>query len=678
MRMTADLEHPSRIHDFRDPVVGDVLKVVTAFPPARGVARDLDYVDFEVLRSVHGLVIKGNNEALDVAIADTQAVLSAKQGLSLSVVANAMIRDAGGDPALRASYLDLVTGRREDPAALVERREELLDRAAQSEGRARDLARLDLAQFHIANQFAYEAIGVLRVLDAGLTSEDLRKKVSLFRGIADTLASRPADALAILSTDTFNDDIDALLWRSMAKAEAHDFVGAREDALASEPVLDAYPTWIRQRFLLDAVQSAIETSDLATAGRLLELIEFAKLDPEQIASYRLLQARIAEAQERDDEALDGYGQVIAADFRPTRAEAVYRTLLILDRTGKIDLPKATDTLAAEAMMWRGNPLEAEMQALLAKLYFRRKEYRQGFDTVRDAASTHPESRATIALLETAQSGFTDLFLNGRADELDPVVALALYYDFQQLTPPGTRGDEMVRNLARRLVKVDLLAQAADLLEYQIDTRLKGVAQAQIAADLAIIRIANRDPEGALRVLNRTRLAGLSPLLDRQRRILEARALIDAGREALALDLLGRLNGREIDMLRVEAYWQAKNYAAAGELIEVSLSPASHPDPLTQPERMQVVKSAVAFVLANDRLALSRVRSKFSDQLAKTAEWGMFDFVTRDLLPSSIEFKKVAQEVSGLDTLDAFLDAYRATYAAGDPMTPARAAPLGEA
>ena len=102
---------------------------------------------------------------------------------------------------------------------------------------------------------------------------------------------------------------------------------------------------------------------------------------------------------------------------------------------------------------------------------------------------------------------------------------------------------MIRNLARRLVKVDLLTQAADLLEYQIDSRLNGVAQAQIAADLAVIRIADRNPEGALRVLNKTRLADLSPQLERQRRILEARALIDAGREELALDLISQAQGQ---------------------------------------------------------------------------------------------------------------------------------------
>src|SRR5690606_28358808 len=56
--MGADLPRPATVHQFRDPVVGDVLSVVTAFPPARGVVRNLEYVDFEALRSVHGLVVR--------------------------------------------------------------------------------------------------------------------------------------------------------------------------------------------------------------------------------------------------------------------------------------------------------------------------------------------------------------------------------------------------------------------------------------------------------------------------------------------------------------------------------------------------------------------------------------------------------------------------------------------
>ena len=122
-------------------------------------------------------------------------------------------------------------------------------------------------------------------------------------------------------------------------------------------------------------------------------------------------------------------------------------------------------MSAESLLWRGNPLEADMQKLLAELYFRNGDYRLGFETVKQAVANYPESPPINSLRDEAQAMFGELFLNGVADSLAPVDALGLYYDFRQLTPPGARGDEMIRNLARRLVRVDLLTQAAELLEY---------------------------------------------------------------------------------------------------------------------------------------------------------------------------------------------------------------------
>ena len=57
------------------------------------------------------------------------------------------------------------------------------------------------------------------------------------------------------------------------------------------------------------------------------------------------------------------------------------------------------------------------------------------------------------------STFDSLFLAGKGDALPAIDALALFYDFRELTPIGRRGDEMIRRLADRLVSVDLLYQA---------------------------------------------------------------------------------------------------------------------------------------------------------------------------------------------------------------------------
>jgi len=660
--MAADIEHPGKMHVLRDPIVGDTLRVVTVMPPARGLVRDLHYVDFAALKSAHGLVIEPHNANLDVQVEDAGVLITAREGLTLSAVESSRVLDAGDAAEFRASYLDLGVMHEDDPQAMQAREQEIMSRASAAEGRLRDSARLDLAQFYLANQLSYEAIGVLGVLDKDLAGEDLRKKVQLSRAIADTMAARPIDALKILNTGSFSDESDALMWRAMARSDGGDFKGARLDSISAEGVFPSYPLWVRNKFLFAALRAAVETKDEPLALRLIGKLEYPKLDPEEVSLYQLMQGRIAELETHDQEALDAYGQVIAADVRPTRAEAVYRTLLLLRKAGKIDLQKATSTLAAEVLLWRGGKLEAEMDKLLAELYFANKNYRDGFDTVRQSAATFPQSEPISELIGEAQKTFEQLYLNGGADMRSDLDALSLYYDFRQLTPPGTRGDEMIRNLARRLVKVDLLPQAADLLEYQIKSRLDGIAKAQVAADLAMIRIADRDPEAALRAINDTRIADLPPQLERQRRILEARALIDSGRQDLAIDLISRLQGRDADMLRVDGYWKSKNYGRAADLLEVMYSPNDAAPQMTQQSRLNVVKAAVGYVLSGDTFGISRLRSKFSAQLANSAEWPLFDYVTQEVAPASPEFKKVAQQIAGLDSLDAFLTSYRELYA----------------
>jgi hypothetical protein len=667
--MTADIQNPGKVHVLRDPIVGDTLRVVTVLPPARGIARDLRYVDFAALKSAHGLVIEPHNTSLDVSVEEAGVLITAGGGLTLSAVEASRVLDAGNAPEFRDSYIDLEVWREDDPAQLKAREHEIMAAAASTEGRLRDVARLELAQFYVANQLSYEALGVLDVLGKELANEDLRKKLRLSRAIADTLAGRPADALSVLNGGTFGEEADALMWRTVARSDGGDFKGARLDAISAEGVFPSYPLWVRNQFLFAALRAAVETRDTPLALRLIGKLEFPKLVPEEVSMYQLMQGRIAELENHVQEALDTYGQVIAADVRPARAEAVYRTLLLLQKDGRIDLKKATDTLAAEALLWRGGKLEADMDKLLAELYFANGNYRDGFETVQEAAALFPDSQPISDLVGDAQKTFEHLYLNGGADVLGDLEALSLYYDYRQLTPPGTRGDEMIRNLARRLVKVDLLAQAGDLLEYQIESRLDGIAKAQVAADLAMIRLANRDPVGALRAINDTRVAELPPQLERQRRVLEARALIDSGRQDLAVDLISRLEGRDADLLRVDGYWKARNYGRAADLIEVMYSPEDGAPQMTQASRLNVVKAAVGYVLAGDKLGVSRLRSKFSGQMANSAEWALFDYVTQEVAPTSPEFKKVAQQVATIDSLDAFLASYRDIYASQDSVVP---------
>lgn len=667
--MTANIVRPGRVHVFQDPLVGDTLDVVTAYPPARGITRSLDYVDFTALQSVHGLVIRPKSDTLEVTLENALAVITTDDGLEVSSTDTLRQDLASSVPTQRENFIDLDPLLQNDPALLGKQRDELEAAAAGSDGRARDAARLDLANFFIANGLSYEALGVLRVVGEGMRDEKMLNKVHMSQAVANIAGGRPKDALALLNGSNFDQDIDAMFWRAIARAQTGDFPGARADATQAYSIADSYPSWAREMFLLAGARAAIEEHYGDQARQILGDVAFAALDEDQVAEFTLLTGRVAEEAEQFDTALDTYGQVIASEVRPSRAEAVYRTLGILDKQKRLDVVRGAQTLAAEALLWRGDALEAKMQGMLANLYFRTGEYRQGFESVMAAVASDPDSRDVQALSDDAQKTFNDLFLNGVADSIAPVEALSIYYDFRQLTPPGSRGDEMIRNLARRLVRVDLLPQAADLLQYQLDNRLRGVARTEVASDLAVIYLAEHKPADAMRVLNDTRLPDLPANLARQRRLLEARALLDGGRDQLALDMVRDLTGQDVELMRIDAHWQAKRYAQAGQLIEGLYGATPAGVPMSKAARMGILQAGVGYVLTNDASGLARLRAKYSDAMVSSPEWPMFDYVTGPIETNSTEFNQVASQIAAVSGLETFLSAYREVYETQGALTP---------
>ena len=668
-QVIADLARPANVHQLRDPDVGDVLEVVTVFPPARALVRDLDYVDFAAPRSVHGLVIRPRHETVSVAIEGSLAVISAVDGLQLSTDAD---RRVFGSASGEVSVMPLAEAQAQGVTAFTQRRGELVARTVSTDGTALDHARFSLATFYIANGFGPEALGVLDVLERDLRMTSLANEVRLARAAALVLSGDHAEAVEILSSDALGVGPEVMFWRTLARAGLGDFAAARRDALSAAAVVDIYPQWLRMRFLLASAEASVAQADGETARRMLGAINVSALDPEQMSRYELLTGRLDELGGRHGEALEAYGRVIAADIRATTSEAVMRTVSVLDRMGQLDIERAIATLSAQATVWRGDRIEADILLLLAELQFRAGQYRDGFSTVRAMSRVHDASDALDAMTEMARTQFAALYLDGIADTLAPLDALAIYYDFRHLTPSGADGDAMIRNLAQRLVAVDLLDQAAALLEYQVDNRLEGAARAQVAADLALVHIANHRPNAALGVLSRTRIAGLPQGLDRQRRVLEAQALIASHRGGLALDMLSALSGRDVDLLRVEALWQDGNHRGAAELIEALYSPDLATGTLSPMARTNIVKAAVGYVLANDGIGLARLRTKYSGAMANAPEWPMFAYVTETVSSTSEGFIAIARDIAAIDPLNGFLNAYREIYQPLDPIVPERA------
>src|SRR5438445_790807 len=260
------------------------------------------------------------------------------------------------------------------------------------------------------------------------------------------------------------------------------------------------------------------------------------------------------------------------------------------------------------MAWCGDAIEVKTLQLLSQMYSENGRYRDALTAARTATKLQPNAEASRLAQDEASELFTQIFLGPKGDELPPIEALGMFYDFRELTPIGRRGDEMIRRLSDRLVAVDLLDQAAELLQYQIDHRLEGAARAQVAARLAMVYLTNRKPDRAIAALRSTRIADLSGELRQQRLLLEARALSDVGRHDLALDIITNISGREAIRLRSDIYWASRHWREASEQIELYYGDRWRDfTPLNPSEKADVIRAVVGYALADDAIGLGRFR-----------------------------------------------------------------------
>ncbi|MEH0069577.1 hypothetical protein V6L77_03260 [Pannonibacter sp. Pt2-lr] len=142
---------------------------------------------------------------------------------------------------------------------------------------------------------------------------------------------------------------------------------------------------------------------------------------------------------------------------------------------------------------------------------------------------------------------------------------------------------------------------------------------------------DRKPERALAVLNRTRQANLPSSLERQRNIIEARAMTESGRPDLALELVRNMRGADVDRLRADTFWKAQSWREAGEQLEAMYgSRWSDNIPLEQIERDDILKAAIGYSLAGDQLSLDRLRTKYAKKMADSPQSASFEVVTRPI------------------------------------------------
>jgi tetratricopeptide (TPR) repeat protein len=654
-------DDPRRLHRLKDPEAGDELLVVTALGPTRGFVKTQEFVEFRALTSTHGVIVQPFADDLNAQLAFDKIVITRPAGLSLSALTGGGA-NAGGGAVYQPHVVNPQVWEYDRQADFKERRSQLIRAAAEAPEQKRLIARADLARFFLARDMGVEAKAVLDVAlaDNAPTAEDPTPLV--LRAIANIMMGRLEAALKDLGHPLVANQYDAPLWRALVYARQGKWNDAREGFRAVGMSLAIYPLEMQRMVLKDMVRASIEIGDITEAASRLHELEAIGIPREFEAKFAVLSGRVAEGLGRKFDALRAYQAAADSWDRPAAAQGRLRELLLQRSLGKLDQPDAIGALETLTTVWRGDETEVEALQLLAHLYTAEGRFRDAFHVMRTALAAHPDSDMTRRIHDEAAETFDSLFLAGKGDGLPPIDALGLFYDFRELTPIGRRGDEMIRRLADRLVSVDLLAQAAELLQHQVDHRLTGAGRAQVATRLAVIYLMNRKPDRTLATLRATRMTDLSNDLRNQRLLIEARALSDLGRHDLALEVVANIPGRETMRLRSDILWAGRRWRDSAEQIELLYGDRWREfAPLAVGERKDILRAGVGYVLGDDSIGLGRLREKYSGKMEDGPDRRAFDVVTAPVDTSGKEFREVAHSIAAVDTLDAFLRDLRTRY-----------------
>ncbi|MDZ7714125.1 MAG: hypothetical protein U5L06_13955 [Rhodovibrio sp.] len=655
-RVVLPVEAATQVIDLTDPATGRPLLVVPVAAPGQGIAVARDFPEFTLLATHTGIAVVPKADYVTVTRGQGEVIVAGDgRELMISPDRGNAVQQARTPSATGDSLFDLEAWRRPG-MSFVEAKQSLRQKLAAAAPGEKPLARLELARFHFAHGMAVEALGHLDLYQKNVDRRADDPQVLLMRGAAQLLAGDWNTAAATLNDPALDGVAEALPWQAAYAA----LTGAHDAAAAAfhkaEPLLAAYPPSVRKQLRLWSAHARIEIGDLA--GAEVDLDKVRALGPTrgEAAQVAFLEGRRQMVAGEPDAAEANWREAAASSHPPSRTRARF---VLTERelaAGEIDAQAAIAELERLRYAWRGDEFEAVLLHRLADLYVDEARYGRALSALKQAASHLPDSPLAERATARMRRLFTRLFLDGEADRMPALKALAIYESFRELTPAGDRGDEMIGRLADRLVAVDLLNRAASLLDAQVRRRLSGTEKADVGARLAAIRLLNRQPDAALEALEVSNVQDMPEALDARRRLLRARALAGTGKPDAALGLIAGLDSEPALELAADIHSEQGDWARAATVLERLLPEPDSDGQLDAVGAGRVLRAAVAMTLAGQSDRLRALSATYAPAMAASDHAETFDLLDPSTGGGPVT---VAKQLAEVQTAKSFMDTFRA-------------------
>lgn len=643
-----------------DPEIGDFFLAVPVIPLGYGVFPARTYPDLDMPATAQGVVVIPKSDGVRAQASRIGIDVDVDGGIAVSRQALA----AGGDVAIPFEsaeqlqrILNLPDWQIGNEADYNRTRQALQFALGDEREEIREEARYRLARYQFVNGFFAETLAITRIMRDNTPQIEGTGPFRALRGAANLMMRRYDEALDDFNHFSLTNEDDVRFWSAIAKAQLGDPEVEAETIIKTGSTIESYPRRIKIPLAILGAEATIEAGDDFGAQGFLDMIRQERPRPNEQAAITYLDGKLNQKIGELQVALDTFKEAEQSQSRLYQTLASREIYELEHQLGEVTTDELIENLERLRYRWRGDELELGILHRLADLYVDQDNYGEALRTLKLAASYFRDDPGVEQVAARMNDLYAKLYLDGAADDLSPITAIALFDEFSDLLPPGRRGDEMIRKLADRLVSVDLLDQAAVLLERQVEFRLAGPDQARVGGRLALVHLLNRQPQEALQVLQDTNSGQLTRELQESRRRLQARALTELNRSDEAIVLLGADMSAESKQLRAEIYWRSQNWPAAANAI-AEMVPAPDRDLSLDDDNARLILDWVtALTLAGDDRTATRVRQRYLVAMERTPFADAFDLITTPREAGLVDYRTVRNQIEQAEDFQSFLVDY---------------------
>lgn len=496
---------------FEDPEFGENIKVIPVSSAGSRVINSKESVEYSIFKTVQGVAIGFSSDDAVLEKMDDYVKVAADSSLDENIYVEANVFPGAIDEYLNLPTILPYIDKNLDILDFNERKAQLIFEASIAEEDEEGFKRnLELAKFFFIHEFYHESADTLSFMK--------QRYPNLF---AQSFPARSLKAVSHTMTGEHNRasvEYDALMAyhdvRQIAELQIwnkyNEFsLGNNMRSIGFIPnmpyFLKLYSDDKYWPLAFAEIELALNANDLKLLEKLFKELRnppegvFANSLKYYKANYYRKKGQINLARQylldltyKEDEDL----------LNSSRAEFD----LIKLRVDQNDISKeeAIEALDSLRFKWRGDQLEYQILLQLASYYKDVGDIMNALRTYKYIRVSFSNRVSNFYVTSEMAKIFNEVFLpGGLGEKMDDFTLVALFFEFKELNPIGEKGDDIILDISKRLVKLDLLDNATDLLRHQIKFRLNGEKRVTVANNLAVILMMDGKPREAMLVLDET-------------------------------------------------------------------------------------------------------------------------------------------------------------------------------